>query len=288
MKSIRHSNGVLVLLWGLSACSGESSPGSESDAAQDGMGLDEVGEPDKPDGVHDLGMDDLVMPDNKPTVDLPVPDSAAEDIPREEMSGEDAISEDVALEDIALEDTAADAPVSDTMPQDMGSDAADVLPQEDISLADVEEPPFQEFSNGGITFLWRIEGENLRMAVESTTTGWVAVGFEPSLAMKDANFLIGYVAANGTVSMRDDYGVSTSVHSSDLGLGGTEDISEISGIEEAGVTRIECVIPLDSGDAFDKPLEAGQQVFIILGAGPAGADNFTTKHSKLGMGTITL
>ena len=50
-----------------------------------------------------------------------------------------------------------------------------------------------------------IDEENLNIQVTAQTTGWVAVGFDPSSKIKDANILIGYVAADGAF-LRDDFG----------------------------------------------------------------------------------
>ncbi len=43
-------------------------------------------------------------------------------------------------------------------------------------------------------FSWSIDGDKLAASVSGPTTSWVAVGFNPTKAMKDANIIIGIKA----------------------------------------------------------------------------------------------
>ncbi len=149
--------------------------------------------------------------------------------------------------------------------------------------ADEDEPPPVGPGNGGsitidrITFTWKPEGGNLNATVKAPTTGWVAVGFDPAVAMKDANLIIGYVK-NGQVFIRDDYGSELTGHDADVNGGGQDNVTNKSGKEEEGVTEISFTIPLDSGDERDRKLVVGQTHKVLLAYGPNGADNFTTQH----------
>ena len=103
-------------------------------------------------------------------------------------------------------------------------------------------------------------------ALERRTEGWVAVGFDPSSRMKDANFLIGYVE-DGQAFLSDQYGSGQTSHDSDESLGGTSDFSNLDGAEEEGLTWLSFTIPLDSGDRYDRPLSTGNSYKVILAAG---------------------
>lgn len=135
---------------------------------------------------------------------------------------------------------------------------------------------FKEITDTGITLRWKIETGDLRVKVRAPTTGWIAVGFNPSQMMKDANIIIGYVS-NGTATIRDDYGISTISHESDITLGGRDDVRDKAGSESTGITEISFTIPLNSGDDYDRTLLAAMRYLVILAYG--NQDNFTVQHS---------
>lgn len=150
------------------------------------------------------------------------------------------------------------------------------------NTADDETPPTG--GNGGsitvdgIDLTWKPEGQNLHVTVKAPTTGWVAVGFDPSVGMMDANLILGYVAG-GTVTTRDDFGTSVNSHDADINLGGIDNVANPAGTEEAGTTEVRFTIPLDSGDAYDRKLVVGQTYRVLLAYGPNGADDFAIQHT---------
>ena len=145
--------------------------------------------------------------------------------------------------------------------------------------ADVEE--------AGVNVQWMIDGDHLHIQMTAMTTGWIAIGFEPSRQMKDANIIIGYVE-DGKVFLRDDSGTANTRHGADTENGGTDDLSDVEGSESDGVTTLSFAIPLDSGDALDKALSAGGSYKMIAAAGPDGKDDFGTYHAKRGSVQIEL
>jgi hypothetical protein len=58
------------------------------------------------------------------------------------------------------------------------------------------------------------------------------------------------------------------------------------GREEGGTTTIEFQIPLDSGDANDKPLSPGSTYPVLLAWGTV--DEFQVYHAARGLSEITL
>ena len=118
----------------------------------------------------------------------------------------------------------------------------------------------------GMTFSWKVDGENLHVKLTGKTTGWVGIGFNPTEGMKDANYILGYVK-NGKVEFSDDYGNSAINHKSDEELGGTNDITVVGGEEKGRETTVEFSIPLDSGDQYDSVLDPEGTTVVLLAFG---------------------
>jgi hypothetical protein len=122
------------------------------------------------------------------------------------------------------------------------------------------------------------DGTDLTVSLTAPTSGWVAVGFDPSAMMKDADIVIGYVS-DGEAFVRDDFGTGPTSHQPDTELGGTDDLSRVSGEESDGVTTISFTIPMDSADDYDRVLASGATHDVLLAYGPDGTDAFTGHHS---------
>jgi hypothetical protein len=146
---------------------------------------------------------------------------------------------------------------------------------------------FTRVSFGDVQVDWMVEGRDLRVRIAAPTTGWVAIGFEPSSAMKDANMIIGHVDG-GNADVEDHFGTRRTAHASDESLGGSRDVTEVSGTEEDGQTTLRFTIPLDSGDEYDQPLSPGSTHTAIFAYGPDGADDYTTYHAARGSLEIDL
>lgn len=139
----------------------------------------------------------------------------------------------------------------------------------------------------GIALAWLPVDSNLQVEITAPSTGWVAIGFDPTTGMQDANIIIGFVA-DPMVSVRDDWGNSPSSHRADTTLGGTDDLLEYSGSESEGSTTISFTIPLDSGDPFDKPLAWDSTYTVALGYAADGGDDFSAPHEFFTTTTITI
>jgi len=137
----------------------------------------------------------------------------------------------------------------------------------------------------GIKLSWSNNDTHLYVALESSGVGWVAAGFDPDQSMRGANFIIGYVSS-GTAFVSDEYGVSNFAHSPDTSLGGTNDVLAYAGTEPTG-TVLEFLIPMDSGDASDKPLSPGGS-YTVLVSYNASSDGTTTIHTARGSVAIQL
>jgi len=138
----------------------------------------------------------------------------------------------------------------------------------------------------GVTFAWKVDGDTLHGKMSAKTEGWVAVGFNPSSKMKDANYIIGYVK-DGQAEVADHFGDKSTGHSADEKLGGTSDVTLVSGSEDGGMTSIEFTIPLDSGDKFDSVLTVDGDTVVLLAYGP-DRDSYKPRHRSKSSKTINL
>ncbi|AIF68956.1 hypothetical protein PAP_02640 [Palaeococcus pacificus DY20341] len=142
-------------------------------------------------------------------------------------------------------------------------------------------------AGGKLIVYWRNDDEYLYMALKGQTTGWVAIGFEPTQSMKDADMIFGWVK-DGEVTVLDLYSTGTyGPHPPDENLGGTNDILEYAGKEESGYTIIEFKRKLNTGDQYDKAFVRGQTIKFIFAM--ADDDEFTLKHNVArGSGELVL
>lgn len=138
---------------------------------------------------------------------------------------------------------------------------------------------------GDMSVECKIDGEQLGITVSAPTEGWIAVGFEPSSMMKDANIIMGAVV-DGELVIADHFGTSAFAHQPDTDLGGSSDVTAGEGSEEDGNTTLSFTIPLDSGDPYDRALQKGNNVKVILAY--AKRDGFGVKHSYRSSAEITL
>jgi hypothetical protein len=130
-----------------------------------------------------------------------------------------------------------------------------------------------------------VNHEFLECRLTGNGTGWVAVGFDAQNMMQDVNFIIS-AYSNGAGTIRDDFGTSQTSHAADVYIGGTNDVTLISAVEEANMTTIGFIIPLDSGDSKDRPLAIGSTYNVIFARG--ADDDFNNIHTARGSGVINI
>jgi len=131
--------------------------------------------------------------------------------------------------------------------------------------------------SGGFHFEWMVDGADLNVKLSAETEGWVAIGFNPSKKMKDADIIIGCVD-DGTVTIEDHYGSGQISHRSDESRGGTDNISNLSGREAGGMTELSFTIPMNSGDEHDCILREGETCRLIFASGKK--DKLTSMHNR--------
>lgn len=140
----------------------------------------------------------------------------------------------------------------------------------------LSSPAKQGYSGGDMEIYWKNDAEYLYMAMRSKTSGWLAVGFEPSEWMKDADMVIGWIYETGAV-LDDEYCTGNyGPHVDDTELGGTNDILASGGKQDRGYTVVEFKRKLNTGDKFDKAFSPGQSITTIWAV--ADSNDHDIKH----------
>ena len=142
----------------------------------------------------------------------------------------------------------------------------------------VEDPNYDHnVGVGDMAFLWKIDGESLKVKLAAKTTGWVAVGFNPTPdeGMKGGNFVLAYVK-DGKAATEDHFGTVKTNHKPDEKLEGQSNVTEVAGKEEGGVTEVSFVIPLKSGDDKDTDIDPAGDTTVLLAWGKS--DTLVLKH----------
>ncbi|MDW8045641.1 MAG: DOMON domain-containing protein, partial [Nitrososphaerota archaeon] len=134
---------------------------------------------------------------------------------------------------------------------------------------------------------WEHDGVIMRVGLVSPGAGWVSIGFgKKGIGMHGANIIIGYVDSEGSFHIRDHFGIGVN-HTSDVSLGGKDDIIFAAGSEVDGKTIIEFIFPLNSGDVYDHSFEVGGLYGFII-AFSKFSDDFTSFHGSARSGTLDL
>ena len=128
--------------------------------------------------------------------------------------------------------------------------------------------------SGNYELYWKVlNEEEIYMAINAKTTGWVSVGFDPSFMMKDADIKIGNIV-EGEVRLEDHYGTSATGHKQDK----ENEIIEVMGKEADGWTMIEFIMPLNTGQSDDKAIVPGKEMKVII-AYSSSTDALWRKHN---------
>jgi len=144
------------------------------------------------------------------------------------------------------------------------------------------------FNGGKFIIYWRTAGDHIFMAISAQTTGWVSLGIDPTVKMKDADMMIGWVSHSGEVHLLDCYSTGDyGPHPPDTTLGGTDDILQYGGSEGDGRTILEFKRSLVTGDEYDKEFKLDSSMEIIWAVGDN--DDYTSGHGgERGGGTLKL
>ncbi|WFN34822.1 DOMON domain-containing protein [Methanogenium sp. S4BF] len=152
-------------------------------------------------------------------------------------------------------------------------------------IAEDEYAKSLSVNDGNFVIHWRFVNETIFLGLETTSSGWAGIGFEPTNRMKDADIILGGTV-DGIPYIYDMFSTGiTGPHPRDTELGGTFDILEFNAIEQADGTVVEFSRRTDTKDPYDKVLAAGTEVTIIWAQADTDAPLF--KHNT-GKGSETI
>ncbi|NQT74307.1 MAG: hypothetical protein HQ553_16315 [Chloroflexi bacterium] len=130
---------------------------------------------------------------------------------------------------------------------------------------------------------WSTDSQYIYVGMKVKTDGWVAIGFEPSSKMKNADMVFGFIEEN-QVTVVDMYSTGEfGPHPEDTDKGGANDILEFGGSEDDEYTVIEFKRNLVTGDEYDNDLASGT-VKVIWAYG--SSDSLSAPHSERGYSEI--
>ncbi|MFW6270511.1 MAG: DOMON domain-containing protein [Bacillota bacterium] len=129
--------------------------------------------------------------------------------------------------------------------------------------SDIDMEIYWEFSQ---------EEDELYMVLESPGSGWLAVGFEPTNRMADAEIIIAGFE-NDSLLLEEHYGTGSTSHEK---IDETY-IENYTGEKSEEISRAEFVIPLGEDSRYD--LTRGEEHTIILSYHD-NSDNFIQRHTQ--------
>lgn len=140
------------------------------------------------------------------------------------------------------------------------------------------------YATDNIELSWIFIDNEIEFTYTAKTTGWLAIGFEPTQVMKNADIKIAYVD-NGKLVIEDHFAHGFTSHKKDQDLGGEYNLTAIEGYEKGGKTTIIFRMPLISGDKYDASLEERGTYKVIFATGRK--DNFRSIHNWRSLENIT-
>jgi hypothetical protein len=151
----------------------------------------------------------------------------------------------------------------------------------------LQSPARQGYSGGNMEISWKNDLQYLYLAMNGSTDGWLAIGFEPLEWMKNSDIIVASVQSGKVVAVDEYCTGNYGPHVEDALLGGTDDVKEFAGRKEAGRTIFELKRKLNTGDKFDKAFAPGQTISIIWAL--SNNPDLSFKHNvAFGEGIITL
>jgi hypothetical protein len=123
--------------------------------------------------------------------------------------------------------------------------------------------------------------------MKAAAEGWISIGISPTVGMKDADMIIGWVDSEGHVYVFDAFSTGEyGPHPPDTELGGTDDIIEFGGTQIGEWTTIEVTRNVNSTDLYDRNFRSEDRLDVIWGY--SDTEEFDDYHSARGAGQIVI
>ncbi|MHA2203756.1 MAG: DOMON domain-containing protein [Candidatus Hodarchaeales archaeon] len=163
------------------------------------------------------------------------------------------------------------------------------VPAIDGVISPDEYSSSKSLAGGNYQLFWEvIDSTSISIGILGKTTGWIAIGFDPTSQMLDADIIFGWIESNGTVVIFDAFSTNPTggPHPPDTDLGGSYDILDYNGSEDATSTTIEFSRLFSTGDQdYDNDIPTEGDIDIIWAFGTS--DSFSQYHGGA-RGTTTM
>lgn len=163
---------------------------------------------------------------------------------------------------------------------------SDAEPNRDGVIESGEYENSKVFGNGHFEVHWTLDGDRVFFGLRAQTTGYLAMGFEPTAIMKDIDVVMGRVV-DGEGETMDGYSTAQfGPPEDDKDQGGSDDVDSSDAEEVGGWTTVEFRRDLDTGDGLDHVIPDTGNMTIVWATGPT--DDWTQRHSRAGEGFLKM
>ncbi|MFW9994572.1 MAG: DOMON domain-containing protein [Candidatus Odinarchaeota archaeon] len=131
----------------------------------------------------------------------------------------------------------------------------------------------------GMDVYFEHNGTHFFVGLKRSSTGFLAIGWKLGTPQMDGSNIV-LLAYDTGPRARDDF-ASGHTHTSDISLGGTDDITDFDVTESGGTTQGEFVYPLTTTDSKDVNIVIGQSYGFIFSY--STGDSFDVKHDDRDM-----
>lgn len=115
----------------------------------------------------------------------------------------------------------------------------------------------------GMKVHWEHRSDSVHFDVSAPTTGWLAIGFNPSDRLKNTYLIMG-CHTGGSPRLVEHYAVKPGDYRPIVEFGGQPQATRINGTEKGGKTRLRFSLPLKAADHYRKDLHPGRQYFMLM------------------------
>jgi len=158
-------------------------------------------------------------------------------------------------------------------------------PVVDGTIAPGEYAFNQSFQDDLFHLLWTIEGDTIHLAIEARTTGWIALGLEPTVIMQDADMIIGWWNSTTDFQVVDAFSTGqTGPHPPDTEIGGSYDILTWLASQSGGWTRVELTRKLATGDHRDHAIRTDGTMSVMWAV--SDTREYEAKHAQRGLAEV--
>ncbi|WP_159084490.1 DOMON domain-containing protein [Dongshaea marina] len=144
-------------------------------------------------------------------------------------------------------------------------------------MAKTQQQPGQ-INYNNVTVNWKATDQRIHFDLRAKTTGWIAIGLEPSFYMKNAKFVIGYFdPKTGKPVLSTEYGNGYTSHAK---VAADQLLSDIKGSQKEGWTELSFSLPLSSAIAnFNYSIKPGEKYKFLVAYGANGAKDLNSYHA---------